>query len=237
MKKKMICAIALLAVMLLSSAALCGCGKKTASSTGENIVKNEQASDGREYDVKLDERSEGAEYDYAEDDLTLIDTVSGKKIELGMSCEEIESVTGEPLKTDYLYKYYDGVIVGYIDDKAAALVIGSGTFEGDSATRYKTSRGIYIGMSADDFKKAYGDEYTEGEETVNESGETEKSASHAARYFKQNGKKMQYIGQKADFDKNDADAANIYCQDFMFSKKDNSVATIKIAHWETMRGR
>lgn len=230
-------AIALSAALLLSSAALSGCRKKTASSSGENIVKSEQPQGDRQYDVKLDERTKDTQYQYADDDLSLVDTVSGKKISLGMSRDEIEKITGEATKTDAEYKYYDGVIVAYKDDKAEALVTASGPFDGDTATRYKTSRGIYIGMSMDDFKKAYGDEYSEGTESTNEKGETEKSASRATRYFKKSGSKIEYIGQTLDSDQKTGDTSGIYFQDFMFSKKDNTVATIKIAHWDTMHGR
>lgn len=236
MKKTLIkCgAAALAAVMTISVVSLTGCGKKTASSTGENIVKNEQPQNNRDYDVKLDERTPDTQYKYAEDDLTLVDTVSGKKIGLGMSRDEIEKITGEPTRTDAEYKYYDGVIVAYKDDTAEALVTASGPFEGEAATRYKTSRGVYIGMSAEDFKKAYGDEYAEGAESTNEKGEAEKSASSATRYFKKSGNKIEYIGQNLD---SGSDTAGVYFQDFMFSKKDNTVATIKIAHWDTMHGR
>ncbi len=229
--------IALLAALLLSSAALSGCRKKTASSTGENIVKSEQPQGNREYDVKLDERTKETQYQYGDDDLSLVDTVSGKKISLGMSRDEIEKITGEATKTDAEYKYYDGVIVAYNDDKAEALVTASGPFDGDTATRYKTSRGIYIGMPMEDFKKAYGDEYSEGTESTNEKGETEKSASRATRYFKKSGSKIEYIGQNLESNQKKGDTSGIYFQDFMFSKNDNTVATVKIAHWDTMHGR
>ena len=69
--------IALSAALLLSSAALSGCRKKTASSSGENIVKSEQPQGDRQYDVKLDERTKDTQYQFADDDLSLVDTVSG----------------------------------------------------------------------------------------------------------------------------------------------------------------
>lgn len=227
-------ALALAAVMTLSAVSLCGCGSKSASTTGENIVKNENSENGREYDVVLDERNGDEGYKYAEDDLALVDTVSGKKISLGMSRGEIEEVAGESYKTDGVYKYYDGVIVGFIDDVAEALVTGSGPFEGEAMTRYKTSRGVYIGMPGEDFKKAYGDEYNESSERTGGDGEVYTTASNASRYFKKSGSKMEYVGETTD---GVEDTENLYLQDFMFSKKDGTVATIKIANFEKMNGR
>ena len=70
---------------------------------------------------------------------------------------EIESVTGEAKETDADHVTYDGVIVRYADDKAVTLLVSNGKFEGNSATRYKTSRGVGLGTTRDDFSKAYGD--------------------------------------------------------------------------------
>ena len=135
------------AAALSLAAVLGGCGKKTASQTGENIVPIEQPQEGRQgdngnaenapkYEVKLDARTADTQYSYGEDDISLVDTVSGKKIVLGQTKAEIESVTGEAKETDADYVTYDGVIVRYADDKAVTLLVSNGKFEGNSATRY-----------------------------------------------------------------------------------------------------
>lgn len=227
---------------VLALSVLSGCGKKTASQTGENIVQkteNTQTESGEErnYEVQLDERTEETQYQYAEDDLALVDTVSGKKISLGMTEQEVEAIAGEPMQKDLDYRVYDGVVVRYIDGAAASMIVASGQFEGEKATRFVTTRGIKIGTTVDDFKKAYGDSYAQGEERTDEkTGETYKVAGRAVRYFEKNGNKIKYIGTELPDDKKDADTSNYYFQDFMFSNKDGSVTTIRITLMDAAMG-
>lgn len=227
--------IAALSAAVLLSGALGGCGKKTASQTGENIVPAENADtnngeNSANYEVKLDERTQDTQYSYGEDDISLVDTVSGKKIILGMSEAEIEGVAGAATKTDGTYKIYDGVVVRYADGKAVSFIVSNGQFEGAALTRYKSSRGVGIGTSAEDFKKAYGDSYSEGSETVDENtGNTEKNASRAVRYFKKARSGMEFLGTRLTDEQKNDDTSNYYIQDFMFSNTDGNIATIRVS--------
>ena len=226
--------IAAVSAVVLLTGTLGGCGKKTASQTGENIVpvENSQQNNGENnanYDVKLDERTPDTQYSYGEDDISLVDTVSGKKIVLGMNEADIESITGAPTKNDGNYKVYDGVVVRYGDGKAISFIVSNGQFEGAALTRYKSSRGVGIGTSAEDFKKAYGDSYTEGSETVDEKGNTEKTASRAVRYFKKDGSDMEFLGTRLTEEQKSGDTSNYYLQDFMFSNTDGKIATIRVS--------
>lgn len=226
--------IAAVSAAVLLTGALSGCGKKTASQTGENIVpvENSEQNNGENkanYDVKLDERTADTQYSYGEDDISLVDTVSGKKIMLGMSEADIESITGAPEKNDGKYKIYDGVVVCYSDGKAVSFIVANGQFEGAALTRYKSSRGVGIGTSAEDFKKAYGDSYTEGGEEVDDKGNTEKNASRAVRYFKKDGSGMEFLGTKLTDEQKSGDTSNYYLQDFMFSNTDGTIATIRVS--------
>ncbi len=227
--------IAAVSAAVLLSGTLCGCGKKTASQTGENIVPVENSEQNNSenkanYEVKLDERTRDTQYSYGEDDISLVDTVSGKKIVLGMSETDIESIAGEPSKIDGSYKIYDGVVVRYGDGKAVSFIVANGQFEGAALTRYKSSRGVGVGTSAEDFKKAYGDSYTEGSETVDEkTGNTEKNASRAVRYFKKDGSDMEFLGTRLTDEQKSGDTSNYYLQDFMFSNADGKIATIRVS--------
>lgn len=235
---RFICLILSCVIALLFSA----CGGKTASQTGENIVvKNEGTvtddGDERNYEVQLDERTEETQNDYAEDDLALVDTVSGKKISLGMTEAEIEEIAGAPLKNDMDYRVYDGVVVKYTDGLAASFIVASGQFEGDKATRFVTSRGISVGTTADDFKKAYGDSLREGKEVIDtESGETSKNANRAVRYFEKKDNKIKFIGTELTPEQKNGDTSDYYMQDYMFSKVDGSVATIRITLLSAVSG-
>lgn len=237
------------AAALSLAAILGGCGKKTASQTGENIVPIEQPQDGTQgdngnaenapkYEVKLDERTADTQYSYGEDDISLVDTVSGKKIVLGQTKAEIESVTGEAKETDADYVTYDGVIVRYADDKAVTLLVSNGKFEGNSATRYKTSRGVGLGTTRDDFSKAYGDNVNQGSESTDENGNVEKTASRAVRYFEKDGSDMKFLGTKLTSEQKSKnnDKSNYYIQDFMFSNKDGNIATMRVSLYEAAFG-
>lgn len=228
---------------------LSGCGAKNVSQTGENIVpteKNESQTEGEytpNYDVKLDERSEGQKHSYAEDDLCFVDTLSGQKIVLGMTADEVESITGEPVRNDGSYKVYDGVIVQYKDDKAVTFIVSGGEFKDSSANRYKTTRGIGIGTSREDFGKAYGDEAIAGSTETGEDGEVEKNPSMAKRYFKKDGDKIKYLGdilddkqkqEQKEAEKSD-NGTEYYMQDFMFSDSD-TVVTLRVSLTSAVKG-
>ena len=224
--KKIISVI--LAVMML--VALTACGEKTSSQTGENIVqKTEPTEDGRNYDVEVDERTEKTQYEYGEDDLSLVDTNSGQKIVLGMSEADIEAIAGAPVQKDGNHRVYDGVVVKYADGAAVSFIVAGGQFKDGQETRYKTSRGIGVGSSADDFKKAYGDSYTEGGEETAADGETVKTASKAVRYFEKDGSKVKFLGTSLTSEQKAEDTSNYYMQDFMFSNTSGNIATMRIS--------
>ena len=159
---------------LIMALAVSGCGPKNVSETGKNIVPNtqsgsEESGEQRNFTVELDERGEKAAYDYGIDDLSLIDTVTGERITLGMNIAEIERVTGSPEMVEPGYKTYDGVVVKYDkNNRAVSLIVSNGKFKDGKETRYFTSRGVGIGTSAEDFKLAYGNSYTEKKEVVDE---------------------------------------------------------------------
>ncbi len=218
-------ALALIATFFVIIAGFSGCGEKN-----ENIIPSTDSQNtDKNYEVVLDERDESTQYEYGEGDLSLVDTVSGKEIILGMKVSEIEEVTGTPERVDNEYKVYDGVVVKYKDEAAVSFIVSNGQFKDGKETRYFTSRGVGVGTSAEDFKKAYGDSYTEGVEEVDEStGETSKTASRAVRYFKKDGKKVEFLGTSLTKEQKSEDTSGYYFQDFMFSKADGRIATIRI---------
>ena len=95
------------------------------------------------------------------------------------------------------------------------------------------SRGVGIGTSAEDFKKAYGDSYTEKKETIDEAtGEVTTDAARAVRYFELDDDEVEFLGTTAPREMDDD-----YCiQDFMFSNTDDTVATIRISFLYAARG-
>ncbi|MBQ3573808.1 MAG: hypothetical protein IJA16_04355 [Clostridia bacterium] len=224
---------------VIIASALSGCGARNVSETGKNIVPNTQSGSAgggaqRNFTVELDERSERAAYDYGMADLSLIDTVTGERITLGMSIDEIEKVTGAPEMVEPGYKTYDGVVVKYDkNNRAVSLIVANGKFKDGKETRYFTSRGVGIGTSAEDFKKAYGDSYTEKKEVVDEAtGEVSTDAAKAVRYFELDDGEVEFLGTTAPREKDDD-----YClQDFMFSNTDGTVATIRISFLSAARG-
>lgn len=226
-------------LIIVSAALVSGCGAKNMSETGKNIVPSVQSgsaeSDGqRNFTVELDERGGKAAYDYGMADLSLIDTMTGERITLGMSIDEIEKITGAPEMIEPGYKTYDGVVVKYDkNNRAVSLIVSAGKFKDGKETRYFTSRGVGIGTSAEDFKKAYGDSYTEKKEVVDEAtGEVSTDAAKAIRYFELDDNEVEFLGTTAPKDE-DAD----YCiQDFMFSNTDGTVATIRISFLSAARG-
>ena len=213
-----------------------GCRKKTASESGENIVKTGEGQE-RNYEVLLDERDENTQYQYGEDDLSFIDTVTGKKVALGMKKADLEEIAGEPELVDRNTVTYDGIVVKNDNDIAVMLSVSSGVFEGEKGTRYSTSRGIHIGSTAEDFKKAYGADYSEGSQSTDEvTGESIKEASRATRYFKKSGRKIEYLGTKLTSELKSEDTSNYYLQDFMFSNSTGNIATMRVSLYSAVTG-
>lgn len=224
---------------VIIASAVSGCVPKRVSETGKNIVPNVQSgsaenAEQRNFTVELDERGGKAAYDYGMADISLIDTVTGERITLGMNVTEIEKVTGAPEMVEPGYKTYDGVVVKYDkNNRAVSLIVSSGKFKDGKETRYFTSRGVGIGTSAEDFKLAYGDSYTEKKEVVDEAtGEVSTDAAKAVRYFELDEDEVEFLGTTAPKEMDDD-----YClQDFMFSNTDGTVATIRISFLSAARG-
>lgn len=242
MKKKEI--FILLTAAAVSVSMLAGCGKKNDKddeNTNVNIVHRDQTQQGenagngegqapaKNYDVLLDERPEEERYQYSMDDLSLVDTVSGKMITLGMTKAELEKIAGAPQIEQPDFTVYDGVIVQYTEQETAgSLVVSGGMFKDtEQATRYKTVRGVAISTGFEDFVKAYGDQYNE--KTGSGEGESAKETpSNAIRYFKVDGQKVEYLGTSLTEEMKAAGTENLYMQDFMFGRDSNQVVSMRV---------
>ncbi len=252
--KKIFAVIAVVSVIVTLFSA-CGDKKETTNSTGPNIVPKEQVTEKetektdagtdaevtqeensvvpeKKYDVLLDERDEDAKYQYDMNDLSLVDTVSGKIISVGMSINDIEQITGTAMTVNQQHRIYNGIIILYgEDDTAESLIVSSGLFPDENqATRFKSSRGVALGSTFEDFVKAYGDQFNEGKTTDAKEGEAPyETPANAIRYFRVDGRKVEFIGTKLDAETKAGDTNNIYMQDFMFSKDTNKVTTMRIS--------
>lgn len=239
---------ALLTALSLSVTLFTGCGKeKTASSTGSNIVPKNTASSTvsgdsqspvQNYEVQLDERDESTKYQYGLDDLSLVDTVSGKKITIGMTKEQVEEITGAPKVTDRNYLTYDGVVVYYREDgTVGSLIVSGGQFREElESTRYRSSRGVGLNTDFSDFVKAYGDQYNQRKEDQAEAeGEPPtETPANAIRYFRMDGKKVEYLGTTLTDEMKKNGTENLYMQDFMFDRETNQIITMRISNVDSV---
>lgn len=229
--------IAIMTALVLATTMVTGCGKKeTASSKGSNIIQKSEPQEGdtsaeKNYEVKLDERSKDTMYQYGMDDISFVDTVTGKKVTIGMSVENLEEVAGTPITVDNNYRIYDGLIVQFNEEnKAVALLISGGLFQSESqGTRFMTTRGVGLLTSREDFVKAYGDLYNEGETETDENGEVViKKLSNAVRYFSVDGSKVEYLGIELTEDVKQKYSGKLYMQDFMFDREANQITTMRV---------
>ena len=228
--------IAFVCAVVTASASLAGCGSK-AGTGDKNIVpvqtqagEQQQGNGSAEtpqsnYDVLLDERSEKEQYSYSMDDLSFVDTVSGKKVSVGMSEQEVEAAAGAPKQIDREYRIYNGLVVQFQDDKAVSLIVASGQFTDEAeAHRYKTTRGVGLDTSFDDFSKAYGDQYN-----ASQPGNEEQQATpgSAIRYFKKDGSKIEFLGTTLSAEQ-EKDTENLYIQDFLTDRTTNQIITMRV---------
>ncbi len=229
--------IAIMTALVLATTMCTGCGKKeTASSKGSNIIQKSKPQEGdtsseKNYEVKLDQRDEDTMYQYGMDDLSFVDTVTGESVFVGMSVKKLEEVTGEPITVDNNYRIYDGLIVQFDQqEKAVALLISGGLFQSEAqGTRFKTSRGVGLSTGLDDFVKAYGDLYNEGQTEMDENGEVViKKLSNAVRYFAVDGRKVEYLGTELTEDSKNEYSGKIYMQDFLFDREENRVTMMRV---------
>ncbi len=218
-------------ILSLAVLTLVSCGKKeTASPQGTNIVQNQETG---EVDVTLDERTEETKYQYDTDDLSFIDSTTGQGISIGMALPDIEAVTGEAVRKSGSNVIYNGISVQYNQENiSVGMTLSSGEFDDETIkTRYKTSRGVGLNASFEDFSKAYGDLSNERkeEQTAEDgtviSGET---PANAVRYFKADGSKVEYLGNNRNDAVKATDKDKLYMQYFMFDKETNCVSAIKV---------
>ncbi len=230
-------AAGLLAMMLSG----CNWGKNGGADGGNIVPRSTEAGiEGQKnYDVLLDERPEEERYLYSMDDLSLVDTISGKKITIGMSRAEIETITGEAVATTPRYCLYDGVVVQYTEeDIAGALVVSGGEFrEEEAATKYLTVRGVGLYTSFEDFVKAYGEEHFAKEEEEAVEGEMpSETPARAIRYFRIDGRKVEYLGTVLTEEMEQEGEENLYIQDFVFGRETNQITAMRISRID-MLGR
>lgn len=197
--------------------------------SGCKSTKKEDIPIINQYDVKLEERGEDKAYEYNTDDLSFTDTTTGNKISVGMSQGDIEKLIGASEKVDRDLTIYKGIVIKYKDGVSVMMSVSNGQFAGsDDRFRFKTSRGVGIGTPIKDFKKAYGETYTEGKKEKDEkTGITIQRAGRATRYFKKDGENISFIG--TSLPNNQDDRTNYYIQDFLFSNTDDRVASVRVS--------
>lgn len=228
----MIKKLTLIVLALVFVISLSACGEKPVSQTGENIVAN-----GNAYDVKLDERTEETQYEYGIDDVSMVDTTNGKKISLGMSENEINKIIGEPDVKTTDSSTYKGIVIKFREDKAVSMIVSGGKFEGEAGMRFKTSRGVGIGTSFENFKKAYGDSYIESGDTTANDGTVSKTPAKAMRYFEKKGNKLSFLGTELTAEQKSGNITNYYVQDFMFGNESGLVGAIRIGLYSSIIGK
>lgn len=180
---------------------------------GDNITQNENGG----VSVALEDLDEDAQKEYDTDDLGFVDTQTGGFITIGMSRADIEAIIGAPVSNQVDSSFYDGIGVQYKDDVACTIAISTGQItEGMNAQRFVTSRGVGLGTSIDDFKKAYGDE------TGTVLSETT-TTTLTSRIFQRDGDNFTYIGTEPG----DA-TTDLYSQEFMLDSETNTVIGISI---------
>lgn len=89
-------------------------------------------------------------------DLSIYDTKTQKQIHLGMSKKEVDSILGEPVKSEKIVSQYsyDGFYVAYRDDKVVYMSIHVDDIS--PCDRFITNRNISLGDNKKDVVEAYG---------------------------------------------------------------------------------
>jgi len=96
-------------------------------------------------------------------DLSIYDTKTKKQIYLGMPKKEVDSILGEPVKSENIVAQYsyDGFYVSYRDDKVVYMSIDVDDIS--PYDRFITNRNISLGDNKKDVVEAYGADW-QGEE-------------------------------------------------------------------------
>ena len=223
--------LSLVLALVFCISLLTACGKKEVETPqATDIVINQE---NEPIDTTPEERTEETKYQYDTDDLSFIDSTTGQGISISMALPDIEAVTGEAIRKSGSNVKYNGISVQYNEENiSVGMNISSGEFEDESVkTRYKTSRGVGLNATFEDFSKAYGDLSNERkeEQTAEDgtliSGET---PANAVRYFKADGGKVEYLGNNKNDEVKATDKDKLYMQYFMFDKETNCVSAIKV---------
>lgn len=242
----------LAAAVILALGALTACSRNeenggtqsgSAGSTTTQTEQNGQAADdtaeGTPVEVPLDERNEEAQYTYTEEDLSMVDTTTGKRITLGMNIADVEAITGEPITIDQTYRIYDGIVVNYRDDTAAVLIVARGNMtEGSDPGRYVTTRGVSLSTSVEDFYKAYGTSASADKPVAEEGQEAPVNSTGATRYLQKDGDQIKYLGTDLTQENRPEDLSTLYLQDFIFNSETGLIDSIRVGDYNMiMNGR
>ena len=256
MKLKNLTILSVSAILALSTLTACGDKQQTggtASNTtsqtqsgekqGSSIDYGENAAKDMPFKVDLKENSEEESYNFTGDDLTLINTESGTSIWPGMTTAQLEAIVGAPIKTDGDYKIYNGLVVKYENDIAMSLIVSEGNIQENNQTagRFMTTRGVAIGTSIDDFKKAYGSQTAERSETItDENGnkvvdESTTETVGAIRYMRRGADgSVTYLGGELTDEEARKGTSDVYIIDFTFDNAANIIATIRVSAYDAM---
>ncbi|MFB9275052.1 hypothetical protein [Cohnella cellulosilytica] len=93
---------------------------------------------------------------YSAEDLTIVDSITGATLKLGMTREEIERLYEKDEEPTFPYENYEGLGVFFRDDVAASFRIAA---DDNASSRFKTARGIGLGSGKKDVAERYGLQY------------------------------------------------------------------------------
>ncbi|WP_440109205.1 hypothetical protein [Paenibacillus sp. QZ-Y1] len=98
--------------------------------------------------------------EFSVQDMAVTKTDGEDKITYGMSQEEAEKILGEgtSIGLNQMYKYTNGIIIGYRDHKVVGIILDK-----ESKGHFKTARGAEAGMTHEEILNLYGKEHVLGE--------------------------------------------------------------------------
>ncbi len=94
--------------------------------------------------------------EYRIEDLTIVDSVKGATLKIGMTREEIERLYKKDEEPSILYENYEGLGIFFRDDLVASFKIAA---DNNTSSRFKTARGIGLGNGKKDVVDRYGQQY------------------------------------------------------------------------------
>ncbi len=217
--------------LILCLTILCGCGKdknieSASTDTDTEIVQQEGAKEETSKDVPNEnaesapqEQESGTQFQYSMDDLSYADTVTGQKVQIGMTPEEIEAIAGKPISDIGTHCIYDGLIVEFKDKKATTIMVSGTLFTNEEqSTRFTTTRGAGVRTGHEFFAQEYPDLKNPG--TV---------AETVSRYFAVSGDKVEYLGETLTDQMKSTYQDNLYIQEFLFDLESKEINSMRIA--------